>query len=335
VRWRHGDSVEYEANPLYWRGPPKLKHIIYKIIPQDTTILTQLKTHEIDAWFRAPSRQYLELQQLASQGYRLQLEPSMLFAHIDLNQKNPILSELPVRQAISYAIDRKRIIHDVTHDVNIVAYANQAPSSWAYEPNVVHYDYNPAKAREVLDAAGWKVGPDGVRVKNGQRLEFQLSAVTGGATGEAAEVIVQQELRAIGVVATIKNYPTALFFGGYQQGGILQAGKYDAAFFGWVAGVDPDDETLYASYSIPPAAQNNLYWKDPVIDRAEQGALSSYDENVRKKYYSIIQKEIAKQAVTIIIYFNRQIYVTNTNFKNFIPAPATSSNWNSWEWEMQ
>jgi peptide/nickel transport system substrate-binding protein len=335
VKWVHGDRVELVANPLYWRGPPKLKRIIYKIIPNDNTILTQLKTHEIDAWFRAPTRLYEELQKLPAESYRVQVAPSLVFTHLDLNQKNPIFADPNVRQAISYAIDRKRIIHDVTHDVNVVAYANQAPFSWSYEPNVPHYDYDPEKARQLLDAAGWKVGPDGVRVKDGQRLEFQLSSVTGGATGEATETILQQQLRAVGISAAIKNYPTTLFFAGYQQGGILQAGKYDAALFAWVAGVDPDDESLYASYNIPPVGQNNLYWKDPVIDQAEKGALSSYDESVRKKYYSIIQKEIAGQAVTIVLYFNRQIYVTSTNLQNFYPAPATSSNWNSWEWEMK
>ena len=335
VRWVHGDRIEFEANPLYWRGAPKLKRIIYKIVPNDNTILTQLKTHEIDAWFRAPTRLYDELKQLPSQGYRVEMQQSGVFSHLDLDQKNPILTDLHVRQAISYAIDRRRIIRDVTHDVDIVDYADQAPFAWAYEPNVVHYDYDPAKARQLLDAAGWKSGADGVRVKNGQRLEFTLSAAAGGATGEATEAIIQEELRNIGIHAIIKNYPTALFFAGYQQGGILQAGKYDAALYAWVtAGIDPDDESLYASYNIPPAGQNDLFWKDPVIDRAEKGGLSTYDENVRKPYYSVIQKEIASQAVTIVLYYQRQLFVTSTSFKNFKPAPATSSNWNSWEWEM-
>ena len=72
-----------------------------------------------------------------------------------------------------------------------------------------------------------------------------------------------------------------------------------------------------------------------MIDKAEKAALSTYDQNERKKYYSIIQKEAAAQAVTIVLYYQRQIFVTSENFKNFKPAPATTSNWNTWEWEMQ
>ena len=335
VKWVHGDRVELEANPNYWRGAPKLKRIIYKIIPNDNTIITQLKTHEIDAQFRAPASLYPVIQGLSAYGYRVELEPSMVYTHLDLNQQNPIFDDLRVRQAIAYAIDRRKIQRDVTHGVHIPGYANQATLSWAYEPDVVHYDYNPDKARQLLDEAGWKVGPDGIRVKDGKRLAFTLSAAAGGATGEATEVLIQENLKNVGMAATVKNYPTALYFAGYQENGILQHGLYDAALFAWVAPADPDDESLYASYRIPPAGQNNLWWADPVIDRAEQGALSSYDQKVRKKYYSIIQKEVAAQAVTIVLYYWRQIYITNKNFKNFKPAPATTSNWNSWEWEMQ
>jgi peptide/nickel transport system substrate-binding protein len=335
VKWVHGDRVELEANPLYWRGTPKLKRIIYKVVPNDNTILTQLKTHEIDAQFRAPSGLYPQFQGLTQYGYRVELKPGLVFSHIDLNQKNALFNDLRVRQAIAYAIDRKRIIHDVTHGVQMIAYADQSPLSWAYEPDVTHYDFNLDKARQLLDEAGWKPGPDGVRVKDGQRLAFNLNAVTGGATGEAIEQIVQEDLRSIGIAASIKNYPTVLYFAGYQQNGILQHGSYDAAFFAWVAGVDPDDESLYASYRIPPAGQNNLWWVDPVVDRAEKGALASYDQNARKPYYSIIQKEIASQAVTDIIYFQRQIFITNNNLLNFKPAPATSSNWNAYDWEMK
>ncbi|HEV2909139.1 MAG TPA: peptide ABC transporter substrate-binding protein [Candidatus Eremiobacteraceae bacterium] len=336
VKWVHGDRVELEANPNYWRGPPKLKRIIYKVIPNDVTILNQLRTHEIDAWFRAAVSLYPQIRELPTDGFRVELAPSLVYSHIDLNQKNPIFQDLRVRQAMAHAIDRATILHNITYDVHVVGYADLPPFSWAYEPDVAHYDYDPAKARQLLDAAGWVMGPDGVRVKNGQRLAFNLAAAAGGKTGEAVEQYLQADFKNIGIEANIKNYPTALYFDNYARGGILQAGKYDAAWFSWVAGADPgSDESIYTSYSIPPAGQNNLWWSDPVLDRAERGALSSYDQRVRKKYYSIVQKEIAGQAVTIVVFFQRQIFITADGFQNFKPAPATTSNWNTWEWEMK
>ncbi len=334
VKWVHGDHIELVANPDYWRGPPKLKRIIYKIIPNDQTILTQLKTHEIDAWFRAPSNLYPELKALPD--YRVQLEPSNLFAHIDLSMKNPIFNDIRVRRAINFSIDKRKLIHDVAHDVHEPAYADEPSFSWAYEPDVVHYDFDPKQAKQLLDEAGWVPGPDGVRVKDGQKLAFNLSAVAGGKTGEATEALVQQMLAQVGIQASIKNYPATVLFASIQDGGILMKGSYDAAFYSWVAGVDPgDDESLYACYKTPPRGQNVLYWCDPRMDAAQRGALSSYDQATRKKYYSTIQKLLASESVTIFMWFARQIYVTSPNLKNFKPAPAVTSNWNSWEWEMQ
>jgi len=335
VRWLHGDRIELEANPLYWRGPPKLQHIIYKFVPKDTTILVQLETHEIDAWFRAPSNLYTEIKKLEPQ-YRVQLEPSFVYSHIDLNQKNPLFHDLRVRRAINYAINRQDIIDKVTHGVQLIAYWEISPLSWAYNPNAMKYPYDPAKARALLAEAGWTPGSDGILQKNGQRLAFDLSAVAGGSTGEATESLVQQDLKAVGIDASVKNYPAELFFAPGQNGGILQTGKYDTGFFAWVAGVDPEDElSLYGCDEFPPIGQNNLFWCDPTLQKAELAARQTYDLRERAKYYAITQNEVASQSVTIVLYFWRQIFVTSPNLYGFVPAPATTSNWNTWEWSMQ
>ncbi|HXW50441.1 MAG TPA: peptide ABC transporter substrate-binding protein [Candidatus Acidoferrales bacterium] len=334
VRWVHGDHIELVANQDYWRGPPKLQHIIFKIIPKDTTILVQLQTHEIDAWFRAPTALWTEYQRLGPE-YRVQLEQSLVFSHMDFNFKNPLFQDVRVRRAIDYAIDRDSIIKTVTHSVNIPVAAEVSPMSWAYDPNVPTYPYNPTQAKALLAQAGWTPGPDGVLQKNGQRLAFDISAVTGGTTGEAVESIVQQELRQLGIVANIKNYPADRFFAPGQDGGIVQGGKYDVAFYAWVEGDDPDDYSLYGCSEFPPAGQNSMFWCDPTFDKADDAGRRSYDQDQRKKDYAIAQYELASQVPTIVQWFQRQIYITSTNFHGFKPAPATSSNWNSWEWTMQ
>ena len=334
VRWVHGDRIELEANPDYWRGPPKLKRIIERFIPQETTILTQMKTHEQDAWFRAGSSLYPDIQELPQYGYRVELAPSLVSSHIDFNLKNPLLGDLRVRQAIAYAIDRKRIIHVITHDVHMIGYSVEPQLSWAYEPDVEHYEYDPAKADQILDDAGWKRGPDGIRVRSGERLALSISCVAGYKAGEAIESLVQELLRTVGIDASVKNYPAELFFANYGANGILNRGKYDIALYSWVAGDDPNNQSLYSGKFVPPTGQNTMFYVDPVVDKAEEAALSTYDRNERKRYYSIIQKEMAAQVPTIVLFYQRQIFVTSRNFKNFKPAPATTSNWNTWEWEM-
>lgn len=334
VRWVHGDRIELEANPLYWRGPPKLQHIIFKIIPKDTTILVQLETHEIDAWFRAPSNLYTEYQKLKPE-YRVQFEPAFVYSHIDFNMKEPLFQDVRVRRAIDYAIDKQKIIDTVTHGVQLAADSYIPKLSWAYDPNVMKYPYDPARARALLAEAGWTPGPGGILQKNGQRLSFSLSAVAGGTTGEATESFVQQELRDIGIDAKIKNYSAELFFAAAQNGGILQNGKYDTAFFAWVAGADPETYSIYACGEFPPAGQNNMFWCDTTYTNAEEAARRTYDLAERRKYYWITQEEFASQVPSIIQWFQRQIFITSPNLHGFVPAPATTSNWNTWQWSMQ
>ncbi len=335
VKWVHGDHLELAANPLYWRGPPKLQHIIFKVIPKDTTILLQLRTHEIDAWFRAPSNLYTEMLKLEP-AYRVQLEPSFVYSHLDLNMKNPLFQDIRVRRAINYAIDKQGLIDTVAHGIQIASDSPLSSLSWAYNPHVMHYGYSPTTARALLAEAGWTPGPDGIMTKNGQRLTFSFSAVTGGATGEATEQIVQEQLKAVGMDVKIKNYPAEIFFAAGQSGGILQSGKYDVGFYAWVSPADPDGQySIYACDEFPPAGQNDLFWCDRTLTQALTAGRSTYDQAQRTKDYGIEQSEIASQSVTIVLWFQRQIFVTSQRFHGFKPAPATTSNWNSWEWSMQ
>ncbi|MBV8163175.1 MAG: peptide ABC transporter substrate-binding protein [Candidatus Eremiobacteraeota bacterium] len=335
VRWVHGDHLELAANPLYWRGPPKLQHIIFKVIPKETTIVVQLRTHEIDAWFRAPSNLYNEVKSLEPD-YRVQLEPSFVYSHMDLNLKNPLFQDVRVRRAIHYAMNMQDIIDKVTHGVQLPADAEEPPISWAFNPHVMHYPFDPAQARALLTQAGWSPGPDGIMTKDGKRLSFNISAAAGGATGEATEQIVQQQLKAVGIDAKIKNYPAELLFAPGQDGGILQSGKYDAGFYSWVASDDPDGEvSLYSCDQFAPSGQNDMFWCDRTLTNALLAARATYDMAERKRDYGIAQAEVASQSATIVMWFQRQIYVTSTHFHGYIPAPATTSNWNTWEWSVE
>ncbi|MBV8459682.1 MAG: peptide ABC transporter substrate-binding protein [Candidatus Eremiobacteraeota bacterium] len=335
VRWVHGDHLELAANPLYWRGPPKLQHIIFKVIPKETTIVVQLRTHEIDAWFRAPSNLYNEVKRLEPD-YRVQLEPSFVYSHMDLNLKNPLFQDVRVRRAIHYAMNMQDIIDKVTHGVQLPADAEEPPISWAFNPHVMHYPFDPAQARALLTQAGWSPGPDGIMTKDGKRLSFNISAAAGGATGEATEQIVQQQLKAVGIDAKIKNYPAELLFAPGQDGGILQSGKYDAGFYSWVASDDPDGEvSLYSCDQFAPSGQNDMFWCDRTLTNALLAARATYDMAERKRDYGIAQAEVASQSATIVMWFQRQIYVTSTHFHGYIPAPATTSNWNTWEWSVE
>lgn len=331
--WVHGDHITLTANPNYWRGAPKLHKIVYKWIADNTTIMTQLKTGETDAWFRADPGLYPQLKGMP--GHTILVTPYSIFGHIDFYNEDPILSDVRVRRAIADAIDRSRMIHDASHDVYLPSNSDQPKFSWAYDPNLPSTAQNQPEARTLLDEAGWKVGPDGIRTKNGQRLELQFSYVMGQQIAPAIGALLAQELKEVGIAVTQKGYTSATFFAAAGNGGILNTHKYQMAYFGWINGVDPDDSSLYLSSQIPPVGQNSLWWRDPKVDALEHDALTNFDQERRKRDYWAIQEEIVKQAPTIILFAEQRIDVFNSHFHNFIPSPAQSATWNSWQWSME
>lgn len=278
--WIRGDRIVLDANPLYWRGAPKLKHVIAKIIPDDNTVLIQYKTHELDAIFGAPEAQYSQLMKLNDA--RVTLIPTGVYDALQINTKHPPLDDVLIRTAINDAIDKPRLIASVTHGVDTPADLDIPNSSWAHDPGLKPISYNPTAARILLERAGWLTGPDGVRVKGGSRLSLNLAAQSGAANDITDELLIEEMLRAVGIEAVVKNYSPERFFA--LVGGVLSGGHYDLAVVADDVGIDPDDSTVFMCDQMPPAGANYDFWCDPTFDAAEREALTNYDQSVRKRY---------------------------------------------------
>lgn len=337
VEWQRGNEVRMEAYPKYFMGKPKLNEVVFKIMPDENTMETQLQTHEIDMLARGTGINWPRYQALAADpknGLKAIRVDSFLFDHIDFNLRNPILSDRNVRVALAYAINRDEIIQKIMHGSAVAAETDQSPQlSWAYTNDIEHHPFDPAKARQILDADGWKVGPDGIRVKNGQRLEFDLSTQTEATNGRAIQTLIQRQWHNVGVQADVKNYATAQMF---QNGaaGVLEGGHYDAAIFAWSAAADPDDSSIYSAHDLAPLGQNSLFWTNARATAAMDDALQTVDQNRRKADYKIVQQEMAKDVPTIIISFRKEPFVYNTDLKGFDPSPVISAFWNPWEYSI-
>ena len=334
-RWQRGNKITFHANPRYWRGPPKLTEIWYTPVPNDNTIVTLLQSHQADLEYYGSATNYAQLSHIS--GTTVRLTPFTQYGQLALNVSTPDLKDVNVRRALWYAIDVPRLISEVTHGVYTLATTDQPSFLWAFNPHVAHYAYDPARARALLDAAGYKVGADGIRSKNGHRLSLVMASSTGNAVADATAVVVQRDWHDVGVEAQVKTYTTSLFFASFGGGGIVQTGKFDVAQFTWVNGTDPDDSVLWMCDQIPAAAhpgQNVYRFCDPELDRQERIALGSYDRPVRKKAYDAIQRILAERVPAIFTFFYRRISVANSDLRNYKPAHAVSSFWNSYEWEI-
>ncbi len=331
-RWLRGNKIVFRASPNYWRGPPKLSEIWYTPVPDENTVVTLLQSHGADLEYRGAANHYAQLAHIS--GYTTVLTPQALYAQIALNVRSPALADVRVRRALWNAVDVKRIVANVGHGVNEIGYTDQPSFLWAYNPHVTRYAYDPARAKALLDAAGWKTGADGVRMKNGARLSLVIANVAGSANGNAVTVEVQRNWHDVGVEAVVKNYTSALFFASYGGGGIVQTGKFDAAFFSWSNGTDPDNSTLWMCDQMPPAGQNVYRYCNPKLDAAERIALANPDRAARKKAYDAIARYLADDVPAIIVWYERRIAVANSDLRNYRPAHAVSSFWNSYQWEI-
>lgn len=337
VAWNRGQDVRMEANPNFYLGKPKLQTVIYKIISDENTEETALLSHDIDMLALGTGMKWPRYAELAADpknGLTAIRVDSFAFSHIDFDLDHPIVNDRNVRVALAYATDRKEIIDKILHGSAIPAETDQSPTlSWAYTNDIQHHPYDPEKAEAMLEADGWKAGPDGVRVKNGQRLEFTLSTQVESNAGKAIQTVLQREWRQVGVQADIKNYPTSQFFDN-STNGILQGRHYDVATFSWLAAADPDDNAIYSDNNLAPHGQNAMMWRNAVASAAMADALQTLDRNRRKADYKIVQQQLAIDVPTIVVDFARFPFVYNDDLKGFDPSPVISPFWDPWNYSI-
>jgi len=204
---------------------------------------------------------------------------------------------------------------------------------WAHAAGVTRYPYDPAKAKALLTAEGWRPGPDGVLVKNGRRLALDIAYNVTNATRRAGAVQLQAMLASVGIALEVKTYQGALLFATMGQGGILQNGKYDLAWTGWVAGIDPDQSSVVTCGARPPNGNNTMFYCDESVDAAEAEALDRFDIPSRKRAYARIEALLSRDEPFIPLWWPRQLQPVNPDFKNFTPNPVTES-WNAYAWDI-
>jgi peptide/nickel transport system substrate-binding protein len=336
IQWERGMVVRLAANPNYFLGKPKLNEVDFYYEPDENTLETQVQTHAIDLLARGTPINWPRYQALAAQpnsGLKAIAVDSYVYDHIDFNLRNPILADLQVRRALAYATNRPEIIAKIMHGADTPSDSPEPPSSWGYTTNTVHYPFDPAKARAMLDADGWRAGRDGVRVKNGTRLEFDLSTQTESTIGKALQAVLQREWHEVGVQADVKNYPTSQMFAN-GAGATLEGGHYDAATFAWFGAADPDLDPLYSADNLAPRGQNSLFWDNHAATAALGDALATVDQAKRKADYVIFQQQLALDVPTIIIGFRKLPYVYNTDLQGFDPSPVISPFWNPQEYSI-
>jgi peptide/nickel transport system substrate-binding protein len=329
--WARGDHLELVPNDKYFLGTPKLKQIVVKFIPDENTELNQLRSHELDWQFEASPDEYRALKTLPDTTIVLQDRNEI--ERFTVNTKHPPLDDVRVRQALAYAIDVTTLTNSLTFGSATPADQDLPPFMWAHSNTVSRYPFDLEKAKALMREAGWTPGPDGILQKNGKRLTLELVTNTTNVTRRAGVVQTQAMLRRLGVDAEIKLYLGSLLFDVMQNGGILQSGKFDLAWAGWVAGIDPDQSSVNTCDAQPPHGNNTARYCNPEMDEAQATALRNFAIPARKAAYTEIEALLSRDLPAISIWWPRQIQPINPDFKGFAPNPVTET-WNAYQWDI-
>ncbi len=321
LRWDRAQDVILVANPLYWRGPPKLQRIIYKIIPDRNTLLSQLQAHEVDMWNYVPSAFFSRVQGLP--GFSVVRQPGYSFGHIDFNTQRSALRDPTVREALELATDRRTLRDKIGRGVGILSEVATPPTAPYAVTSIPLRPFDIARANALLDRDGWIRGRDGIRAKNG--LHLLLDFATGAGTPDTDERIelIRSWWKQIGVDINVRHYPPALMFAPLPQGGIVYSNKWDVIIFSWVNEAIGDYSPLYDCRAFPPNGQNDLRWCNARAQAAMMSLYGHYAQEQRNGDVLVVQREFVTDVPSMVTAIAEDIYAYNNDLKDFHPNAIT------------
>jgi peptide/nickel transport system substrate-binding protein len=330
TQFNRGATVEMEANPYYFRGRPKLQKIIYKMISDDNTDMTQLTTGELDLWDTVNGTMAAGAKALPGKAWSSRL--SFFMSAIFFNTAKPQLKDPAVRRALRLATNRPLIFDKVVLRNGVMTESVVPRETHGYlDLPVTKYD--PQAAEAMLDAAGWKRGPDGVRQKNGLKLTLEIVIPSGYGPSETLSNLLQSDYSKIGVAASIRQYASGQFFGPYAAGGIVQTGKFDAALLSQSLGpVYSNINGVLTCDSIPPNGFNQTRYCNKKVDELNDAYLRSYDRNVQDKLSAQFQRIVDNDAPEIMLYERAFLAVYDKRLTGY--HPNFFSNWGGDPWNI-
>jgi peptide/nickel transport system substrate-binding protein len=318
--WGHSREVVMVANPLYWRGRPKLDKIVYMDIPNRDAVLEQLKKHQIDMWYQFSGTYLPRIQAMTEVSvYR---HPSYAFNHFDFNLTHPIVADVRVRQALRLALNRTQLVNTLLHGVGVVQ-DTATPVAAPYFVDMGATEYDPVRANALLDQAGWARGADGIRAKGGVKLELTFATREGAADLDEQTAFLREQWKQVGVALKVQHYPSALMFAPAQQGGVIYGDKWDVTTFAYAATPTGDYLPYYGCDQFPPAGGNDARWCNQTAQSAMKAFYTHYDPARRKADIQITMSEFVKDVPSIVSLMREDLFAYNSELTNYRPNSLT------------
>ena len=304
------EDIILARNENYYGGPPNIEHLNIRIIPDVTTRALELRKGSADATINSLTPD-MNVALSKDRDLVADQQPGTMLAYISFNFTDPILAKREVRQALAYATDRDTIIKYLLRGQARAAASLLPPNSWAYEPNVRKYDYDPKHAEQLLDSAGYPRGPDGVR------LRLTLKTSTDESTRLLSEALADQWKR-VGVALELRPLEFATFYSDITRG------SFQMYALRWVgANNDPDIfEFVFSSKKFPPAGANRGRYSNPALDELLQAEHVEANKEKRKAILSQVQKIVAEDEPYINLWYVDNVCVHRDRLTGIVIPPG-------------
>ncbi len=341
VQVQPGAGITLERNAAWTGAAPAFRRIAIRTVENTAALEAQLLAGQLDmvaGELGLPLDQVTALERRAANRFRFAYKPGLVYEHLDVNHDTPLLADRRVRQALIMAIDRGQIVQRLFDGRFTVAHTGVNPLDWVHDNEVRQWPFDLARARALLDEAGWRAGPDGIRRNAaGERLSIELMTTAGNRSREAVQQVVQGMWRQAGIETRIRNEPPRVLFGE-----TLNRRRFTGAvMFAWISAPESVPRSSLHSDEIPRAernfsGQNYTGFRNTEMDALLEAIPIELDRERRRALWQRLQAIYAEELPAIPLWFRADAHVWPTWLDGVRPTGhlAPSSLWVE-EWRVR
>jgi peptide/nickel transport system substrate-binding protein len=308
-----GSYITLAPNP-YWAGPPPyFKRVTIRAIENTAALEANLLSGTIDmaaGEVGLPLDEALAFDKRHGDRFNIIYKPGLTFEHVDCNLDNPILADIRVRRALLLGLDRETLAKTVFAGRQTVANAFVEPLDAGFTDDVPKYPFDPARAQQLLEDAGWLAQADGSRKNaDGKTLSLELATTAGNRSRELVEQVLQSQWKKLGIDIRIHNEPARVLFGE-----TLPHRRFDLAMYAWISAPENSPRSIFRSDEVPGTAnhyagQNISDYKNPEMDRIIDVLEVELDPAKRKALWVQAQRLYATDLPSLPLYFRSDAFI--------------------------
>ncbi|MEI6278289.1 MAG: peptide-binding protein [Verrucomicrobiae bacterium] len=269
-QWKTNEFIRVVRNPDYFQAPgPWLDGIVFRLLPDELSLRLAFETRQVDFWEADP---WAVATFEKDRRFDVFSSPASLYHYIGWNLKRPLFQDERVRRALAHAVDIPAMVKYILYGHGIQSTGIFTPQMWFFNPKVTPFTYDPDKARALLDEAGWRPGPDGIRVRDGRRFSFTLMTNNGREIRRDIATLAQDDFKKVGIEVKVELYEWAVFLKNH-----VNKGDFDAIVLGWSLGADYDQFQIWHSSQTNPEQLNVVGYKNPEVDQLLESLRQEYN----------------------------------------------------------